>query len=57
MGVYFMPTRPNYPEVLQIQSWGPFLESPENFSGVESHFVFVVFVCKVKVSRILIMIQ
>ena len=32
---------------------GPFLESPENFSGAESRFVFVMFVCKVKVSRIL----
>ena len=53
MGVYFMPTHPDYTGVLQIQSWGPFLESPENFSGAESRFVFVMFVCKVKVSRIL----
>ena len=53
MGVYFMPTHPDYTGVLQIQSWGPFLESPENFSGAESRFVFVMFVFKVKVSRIL----
>ena len=52
MGVYFMPTHPDYRGVLQIGSWGPFLESPENFSGAESRFVFVMFVCKVKVSRI-----
>ena len=53
MDVYFMPTHPDYAGVLQIRSWGPFLESPENFSGAKSCFVFVMFVCKVKVSRIL----
>ena len=52
-GRLFHATHPDYTGVLQIQSWGPFLESPENFSGAESRFVFVMFVCKVKVSRIL----
>ena len=37
--------------------WGLFLESPANFSGPESCFVFAVFTFKIKVSKILKLIQ
>ena len=37
--------------------WGPFLESPDNFSGPKSCFMFAVFAFKIKVSIILKTIQ
>ena len=39
------------------QNWDPFLESPGNFSGPESCFMFAVFVFKIKVLFILKMIK
>ena len=39
------------------QIWGPFLESPDNFSGPESCFGFVMFVFKIKVLIILKIIK
>ena len=40
-----------------FQTWGLFLESPNNFSGPKSCFMFAVFAFKIKVSIILKMIQ
>ena len=37
--------------------WDPFLESPDNFSGPKSCFMFAVFAFKIKVSIILKTIQ
>ena len=37
--------------------WSPFLESPDNFSGPKSCFMFAVFAFKIKVSIILKTIQ
>ena len=37
--------------------WDPFLESPDNFSGPKTCFMFAVFVFKIKVSIILKTIQ
>ena len=39
------------------RSWSPFLESPDNFSGPKTCFMFVVFAFKIKVSIILKMIK
>ena len=37
--------------------WGPFLESPGNFSGPKTCFLFVVFLFKVQISIILKIIE
>ena len=38
-------------------TWGPLMESPDNFSGPKSCFTFSVFAFKIKISIILNMIQ
>ena len=54
--ISYMPTHPDYLGVSQMRSWGPFLESPQYFSARKA-VLFVMFACKVKVSKILRMIQ
>ena len=40
-----------------LGNWGPFLETPDNFSGPKSCFMFALFAFKIKVSIILKTIQ
>ena len=53
VGYYPLPL----PHDIFMPDQGPFLESPGNFSGPESCFMFSVFVFKIKISIILKMIE
>ena len=38
---------------LNLVAWGPFLESPDNFSGPESYFMCAMFALKTQISLVL----
>ena len=35
------------------EAWGPFLESPDNFSGPESYFMYAMFALKTQILLVL----